>query len=755
MKNQIEIFKEYLQSKGQTYWGPEDELNCHCPLGDCDRDSSRGHGHFYMKTNTTQWDCKKKCGSGNIITLAERLRDNGDTYIWDRIQKEKVTVNSKITKLVEKYHSELPDEKRKYLRDVRGWTDEIINKQKIGWINYQGTYWYAIPIKNIEGRYEYFKLREDYNSKENRKTTYSPQKSKQEAQIYDYETLNSSDNNIFIVEGEGDCLLLRSLGLQAITSTHGAKTFKDEWLQYLPKNKTYYICYDTDEAGVSGADKVASKLYYYDIGKIYRINLPLRESTQENPEGNSQKVDITNYFMELGGTTQKLFELAKEYPERISTTNFKTLYAEDIARILSLTIKEDDDNKVITFLAYILTYTDSAQMNIGFYGPSAGGKSHTAIEVSNFFPDDLLKLASASPTAFFHEDGIENKETNTKVLDLSRKIIIFLDMPNSMLLERLRPLLSHDEKILKLKITDKNKGGGNRTKTVEIIGFPTVVFCSANFRIDEQEATRLLLLSPETTQSKLRQSIEQVICKESDNYSFKKSLDSNEERIQLMQRIKAIKQEKISDVIINENDREKIRNYFHANKSFLKPKDQRDMKRVMSFVKAFALLNFFQKRKENSVIFAEDSDIEQAFNVWNKISFCQELGIPPYIYKYYLEVVKPAYLEKNTDEGSIVSSKDIKGVNKRELRKKNKQVYGSLISDRKLRGILQILDDTGLIVLETDPDDKRQTLAYLYEDSEKVEKNNDTGEAAITDKKNSDRGSGEREDESISDQFNF
>lgn len=754
MKNHIEIFKEYLQSKGQAFWGNDNELICHCPLGDCDRDSVKGEGHFYVRVDTMQWDCKKTCGSGNIITLAEKLKDRGDTYIWDKLQKEKKTSNPRIGKLVENYHKNLPEEKRKYLRDVRGWTDEIIDRQKIGWINYLGTHWYSFPIKNVEGRYEYFKLREDYSSKENRKTTYSPQNSKQEAQIYDYETLNSSGENIFLVEGEGDCLLLRSRNIPAITSTHGAKTFKDEWLQYLPKNKSYYICYDTDDAGVSGAEKVASKLYHYGINKIFKIDLPKRKDATEDLMASTEKVDITNYFMELGGTTQELFRLAKEYPEKINTSSFKTLYSDDIAKILSLTIKEDNDNKIITFLAYILTYTDSAQMNIGFYGPSAGGKSHTAIEVSNFFPEDLLKLASASPTAFFHEDGIENKETNTKVLDLSRKIIIFLDMPNSMLLERLRPLLSHDEKIIKLKITDKNKGGGNRTKTVEIIGFPTVVFCSANFKIDEQEATRLLLLSPETTQTKLQQSIEQVICKESDNYSFKKSVDSNEDRIQLMERIKAIKQEKISDVIINPNDKEKIKNYFLKNKDFLKPKDQRDMKRVMSFVKAFAILNFFQKKKDGSVIFAEDCDIEQAFNVWNKVSFCQELSIPPYIYKYYLEVVMPIYLEKNNREGSLIVCKD-KGINKRELRKKNKQVYGTLISDRKLRGILQILDDTGLIILETDPDDKRQELVYLSENVEKDGTNSVTNDGVDMEEKYSDEGGGESEVNDIRDSPNL
>lgn len=74
------------------------------------------------------------------------------------------------------------------------------------------------------------------------------------------------------------------------------------------------------------------------------------------------------------------------------------------------------------------------------------------------FPSDrVIKIAYSSPTAFFHDQGAIDQETKIITVDLERKILIFLDQPHDQLLERLRPLLSHDQKELYYKITDKRE----------------------------------------------------------------------------------------------------------------------------------------------------------------------------------------------------------------------------------------------------------------------------------------------------------
>jgi len=173
-------------------------------------------------------------------------------------------------------------------------------------------------------------------------------------------------------------------------------------------------------------------------------------------------------------------EITKEIIPPTDTSRFQPMGAEDIIRILEPTIKQDNTNKLLVFLGMLNAYTEENQMNIAFIAPSSTGKSHIPLEVSLLFPgEDLIKLGNASPTAFFHERGVYDKETNTIKVDLERKIVIFLDQPNTGLLEKIRALLSHDDKEIASKITDKREKHGMRTKTIIMRGFSTFVFCTA------------------------------------------------------------------------------------------------------------------------------------------------------------------------------------------------------------------------------------------------------------------------------------
>jgi hypothetical protein len=136
----------------------------------------------------------------------------------------------------------------------------------------------------------------------------------------------------------------------------------------------------------------------------------------------------------------------------------------------------------------LLAQTNSSQLNIGFQAESSAGKSYLPIELSSYFPaSEVSLIASASPTAFFHDRGEWNKETGKLRVVLEGKILVFLDMPGYQLLERLRPLLSHDRKVLHYKITDRSKNAALRTKNVELVGYPCVIFCSA--KLDASSST--------------------------------------------------------------------------------------------------------------------------------------------------------------------------------------------------------------------------------------------------------------------------
>lgn len=425
------------------------------------------------------------------------------------------------------------------------------------------------------------------------------------------------------------------------------------------------------------------------------------------------------------------------------------LTIEDIVDILGSTVKHDDQNKAITFLAMLLTYTNEDQINIGFLAESSSGKSYIPLELSAYFPqEDVIKLGYASPTAFFHDYGVlmlkegipvnfEMKPTKAKVredleyekdnpsreeieieykrqmrrwkellkgsyylVDLHQKILIFLDMPHDQLLQRLRSLLSHDDKAIALKITDRSEKAGLKTKTVVVRGFPTVIFCSAKFTLADQEKTRLLLLSPEISQEKLRESIALKIEKESNREDFIKRLMEDPERKMLIERVRRIKEARISNIIIPEEFRSFIYQQFLDDHRHLVPRHQRDISRLLAFIKAHALLNFMHRKRVDNSIIVEREDVEAGFQLYYTISEANEVGLSPEIYSIY-QKIKP-YLSNE-------------GVTRNEFQSIYfKEFYKPLGSKRSLE-ILDILTSCGLLVEDLDPQDKRKKRYYLAE----------------------------------------
>lgn len=691
---------EYLTQKGIGFNERNGELVTKCVFNDCDQDSRPNEAHLYFHVETGQYDCKKCGETGNVVTLAKHLGDSMDEIATS---PRKFTNPKKVRKgeisadLVEQCHEAIPDRIRAYMHG-RGLTDVLIAHYKLGWGQFYGKQWITIPIKNQDGDFAFFKLRLDPDDSSTDKYRFYPAGST--ATLFGWDMLKGT-TEVVICEGEFDSMLLSSIGIPAITSTAGAGTFKKEWIPHLKNLKKIHVCFDKDETGEREAKKLIG-LLDTDLPKaaIHKITLPDRMTDGK---------DITDYMTKYDGNLDELIytcskQVAGKKP--IDTSKFKPLTSEDILRILGLTIKKDEENKLITFLCALSAYTEQSQFNLSFNAPSSTGKSFIPMEVSTLFPnEDVMKLGDCSPKAFFHEQGDYDKETNTMLVDLSRKILIFLDQPHNSLLERLRSLLSHDQKEMISKITDKNQKGGNKTKTVILRGYPAVIFCSAGLQIDEQESTRFILLSPQTSQEKLRFSIQEKIKKESNHEAYANKLNANPERQLLKERIEAIKDESIGEIRID--NPEVIEQEFFSKRSKLKPRHQRDIGRLMGLTKIFALLNVWFRERDGSTIIATEEDFEEALNLWNKISESQEYNLPPYVYELYKDVIVPAYDEKNL----YGLAKEKTGITRKEILQKHYQVYGRMVQDWQMRQqIIPMLETAGLISQDPDPDDKRKIL---------------------------------------------
>lgn len=385
---------------------------------------------------------------------------------------------------------------------------------------------------------------------------------------------------------------------------------------------------------------------------------------------------------------------------------FQPLTGKDISRILGLTIKRDEANKLITFLSLLSAYSDDSEINISFNAPYSTGKSFIPLEVASLFPqEDVIEVAYCSPTAFFHSNGEFNKEKGGYIVDLSRKIIIFLDQPHTQLLQHLRPFLSHDKKEIGLKITDKSQKFGLRTKNIYLIGYPSVVFSSAGLNFDEQETTRFILLSPEITEEKMREAVISKIKKGADLSAYLAELDANEERKELKERIKSIKERHVTEIKIA--NPQMVEQTFFQKIGRLKPRHSRDVARLVSLVKAFALLNLWFREWDGESLIANDQDVEEAFNVWDLIAESQELNLPPYVYNLYKDIIIKAFIEKN----KLRVNKLPIGVSRQEIMAKHSERYSRFLPDWQLRQqIIPQLETAGLIIQIPDVIDRRKML---------------------------------------------
>lgn len=388
---------------------------------------------------------------------------------------------------------------------------------------------------------------------------------------------------------------------------------------------------------------------------------------------------------------------------------FPAISTAELLEILATTIKYDDDNKLVAFLAMLSAYTEDSQLNLSFNAPSSSGKSFIPMEIATLFPqEDVIELGYASPTSFIHGNSEFDKERQQYTVDLERKIILFLDQPHSMLLEHLRPLLSHDKKEILLQVTDKTQKHGLKTKKVILRGYPAVVFCTAGLQFDEQEATRFLLLSPEVSQEKLHAGVIESLRKNADKEAYWNHTEINPSRQRLRGRIEAIKKEAVSNIRITDEDRDYIEKRFLTNRPVLKPRHQRDIKRLVSLIKIFALLNLWDRTREGTGILVSRSDIDEACQLWERIAIPQELNIPPYVYRLYVDVILTAYSEKNS--GKKTSKV---GVTRQEIMNKHYEVHGRMLNALVLRQqIIPMLSQAGLVSEELDLVDKRVKLIY-------------------------------------------
>ena len=297
---------------------------------------------------------------------------------------------------------------------------------------------------------------------------------------------------------------------------------------------------------------------------------------------------------------------------------------------------------------------------------------------------------------------------------MERRILIFTEQPNTQLLENLRAFLSHDSKRTPFAITNRGKNGKNTATEGYILGFASTFFCTANMRVDEQEQTRSLILSPESTQDKITDAIDISITRGSNKSAYDARLKSNEARKQLMDRIEFIKRLNVG--LIDIQDSEYLKARFMEKRRAMQPKTQREIAHFMSLVKGMALINA-PFRSVGGKIIASNRDIDEAMKLWNVINESMFFGVSPQVLDIYKTQILPAYYAVNNGR---VKDKDITYDEFTKEYYKNTGSYPNVDMFRKM--YIPALQCAALISYEKDEDDKRQKLitplVFFSRDSE-------------------------------------
>jgi hypothetical protein len=212
-------------------------------------------------------------------------------------------------------------EKLSYAQESCLWTEDTIRRFEIGYNEGTNRYWFPIKqegvITNIR-RYDPFATGNKVTSVSGTKVELFPMD-------------NLAEDELYLMEGEKDCVLANQLGLNAITSTGGCGHFDAEWKEHF-SGKNVYICYDIDPPGRNGAWKVAGNLLH--VAKMLKI-ITLDISTPKN-------ADFTDYI-KSGKSIQDFMKLVDE-AEPIRPESDAVVHIDD--EVTDATLDQIDSRKL-------------------------------------------------------------------------------------------------------------------------------------------------------------------------------------------------------------------------------------------------------------------------------------------------------------------------------------------------------------------------------------------------------------------------
>jgi hypothetical protein len=453
-----------------------------------------------------------------------------------------------------------------------------------------------------------------------------------------------------------------------------------------------------------------------------------------------------------------------------------------------------------TFYTMLSAYTTNP-LNLAINSPSGEGKNYVLRKVAENFPkEDIMFLAGMTDKALFHRAGklvimnsngeyeeIEEKikefdariedieaeiaTTNSKItreglkakitaiqeekkelykdakklIDLSHKILIFLDTPSFGLFNALMPLLSHDNYEVEYEYADTTNTG-IRTRTNILRGYPAVIFAQAldfshNRRYPEIQR-RFIITNPKMDKEKYKEAIKLIGKKFGlPDLLYQNQVVNDLEKENVREIIRLLRQQilDISDAI--ESGRNNVIIPYEAviieSLQSNKAQDMTVAYRLFSYLALLPVVNIDKrpsirlthrhwKRQENTtqvIPLATYDDLAEAMFLMQYAN-----GVRPYILEWYYTVFLKTFNTKTGPESKVFGSgeercEDRKAVTTEELVIATKEVQNKNFTNKKiLESFLEPLMNEGYIDKHESSINHRNNIYYptiLVDGSEK------------------------------------
>jgi len=284
---------------------------------------------FSYSRKTGQYSCFSCGAKGNIYTYVKEIKGKDKPLLWlapelgieVKPQKAKLKINPDI--ILDAKDNLVKENRLKVDQLVAfGISEKIIISHNIGYK--AGRFWFPIKdevsdfvnIRKYDPESKKAKIISHAETRDGKRVGFG------EDRLYPISALNKEV--VYIFEGEKDTLVARSIGINGITNTTGAKNWSKYWSPKF-KDKNVIICMDIDAAGRDGALIRAKSIFPF-AAQVKIIHLPLDDS--QHPRG-----DFTDYITVEGHTKDEFLQLVEDAPvygDGVSKDNneYKVILAE-------------------------------------------------------------------------------------------------------------------------------------------------------------------------------------------------------------------------------------------------------------------------------------------------------------------------------------------------------------------------------------------------------------------------------------------